>query len=146
MTTNISYKDTNNFAAIINLNGLADQARLVSSTIDNSSNLDLFADFELTVKYNSLPAINGVLNIYVIPIIGSITPTGGTGSTIPQNSTYAGFFHSKSPSTSIAERLILTRISIPPNTFKIAVYNTSGTIFSSTGCSLGMRTYKLQIA
>jgi hypothetical protein len=147
----LQYRDSSSTTDVITtgLNALTNNTTAVSLVMDNSTNLDLYADFELLVKYaGSTPSVGArIAELYVIPTIDGVNYAEGvSGAVDPQRTLLVGAFESRNPSTSAAERLIIPGISLPPRQFRVILKNTSGQTFASSDNTLKMRTYKLQNA
>lgn len=140
------------------LDNLANNALVVSSetsgnmtggAYDNTSALDLYADFELAVCYAAPPSAGiKVAELYLLPGIDGTNYTSVDGSSQPQKALLIATFESRNPSTSAVERLTVPGVSLPPGKFKLVVKNTSGQAFQSNSVTktLRMRPYQLQNA
>ncbi len=140
------------------LDSLANNALVVSSetsgnmssgAYDNSSALDLYADFELAVCYATAPSAGTkVAELYLLPSADGTNFPSVDGSNQPQKALLIATFESRNPSTSAVERLTAPGISLPPGKFKFVVKNTSGQAFQSNSVTktLRMRPYQLQNA
>lgn len=128
------------------LDSLANGARAISAAIDNSTNLDMFMDLQLKVKYTTTAPAAGVITaeVYLIPSVdGTNYGEGGTGLT-PQASRLVATFESRNGSTSTFEYLNSLGIPIPIGSFKLLLVNKSGYAYASADNLLTYRTYKLQ--
>lgn len=127
------------------LDSLANNAMAISSGITPGG--DLFCDMELAVKYtSSTPATaTSVAKVYfLVSVDGTNYPEGST-TVIPVVDLKVADFHSRNPSTSTVERLIIPRINMPPRTFKVLIQNTSGKTFGSSGNTLKFKPYKYNL-
>lgn len=128
------------------LDSLADAARALSGAIDNSTNLNLYMDLQLEIKYTSSAPTAGVIvaEVYLLPTVdGTNYEEGGTTIT-PQASRLVATFESRNGSTSAFEYLTSLGIPIPVGSFKLLLINKSGKTLASSGNTLKYRTYKLQ--
>lgn len=127
------------------LNGLTSGSRALSDPHDNTSDLDIYADFELVVAYSVAPSAGAkTCELYIVPTIDG--ENYATASTLlnPQRFLMVGVFESVAPSVTTPERLILTQITIPPRNFRVLIRNQSGQNWAATGNTLRMRKYKLE--
>jgi len=143
----LRYRDGETVTTLLSteLNAMANGARVLSDPHDNTSDLDVYADFELLVKYSVAPS-NGtkVVELYIVPTIDDINYAEGSISVIPQRYLLIGIFETVNPSISSFERLIIPNVVIPPRNFKVLIRNTSGQDFAATGNTLRMKKFKLE--
>lgn len=130
------------------LDSLADAARAISGAIDNSTNLDLYMDLQLEIKYTSSAPSAGVIvaEVYLVPTVDGTNYSEGSASITPQASRMVATFESRNGSTSNFEYLDTLGIPIPVGSFKLLLVNKSGKTLASSGNTLKYRTYKLQSA
>lgn len=124
-------------------------AILSDIAIDNSSNLDIFAD--LSFAFGSITwAAPNFLGIYLYPLNkdGSTYGDGrfGTSAAGPPTANYwvgnIGF-----PTGAAASKGLLSRIILPPGSFKFVIYNQSGATLAASGANTCQyRTYNRAIA
>ena len=138
------------------LDGLANNTLVVSSetggnmtsgAYDNSSALDLYADFELAICYATAPSAGTrIAELYLLPSADGTNYASLDGSNQPQKALLIAVFESRNPSTSAVERLLVPGVSLPPGKFKLVLKNTSGQAFkdNSVTKTLKMRPYQLQ--
>lgn len=125
------------------LNSLgATTGKAISSAFDNSSNLDLFADFELLVTFGTAPTANTVVELYIVPTIDGTNYADGSTSVLPQASLYVGGFVVRNVT---AQRMVLRGISLPPGLFKMLVQNTTNQAFPGTNSTLRWNKYAMQV-
>jgi len=130
------------------LDSLANGSRAISAVIDNDAGLDLYADFELVVRYTTTAPAAGVITaeLFLLPTVDGTNYPEGSSSLDPQQMLKVGIFESRNGTTSATERLVLTGIPLPPRDFKVLLKNTSGFSYYSTANTLKIRPYKLQSA
>lgn len=134
--------------AAADLNSIANAAAALSAAYDNTTNLDLYADFVLAIQYNAGPPAAGtkVAELYLEAAVDG-TNYPSVGSSLPQKSLLIATFESRAPSTSALEYLDLYGIPILPLNQKFRLYNTSGqTLHASASMFLKMSPYQLQTA
>ncbi len=115
----------------------------LSAAIDNSSQLNMFADFQIDVTYSSTAAASGgFIGIYCVPAMdGSNYATSAV--------TYTPNLLTSVPLTTLATQQLITvrNLLLPPMLLKLAIYNGAsvGMPTSSTAtCSLKYITYNTQ--
>jgi hypothetical protein len=121
-------------------NSLANNTRAFGTGVNNNSNLNRYADFELKVKFASRPtSTSPYLNLYLVPAIGGVTYLFSTVATTPPITIWAGSFPvqtSTGPQQSFIGRAIL-----PPLQYKSLLENKSGKTLAATGTVLKSRAY-----
>lgn len=125
------------------LNSLAaTTGKAISSAIDNSLDLDLFDDLELSVDFVSAPTAGTIIEVYLLPSIdtGTTYPDGST-SILPQSSLYVGGFAVRA--TTSAQVMVLRGIALPPGSFKYLIQNTTNQAFPASGSTLERNPYQL---
>lgn len=128
------------------LDSLANGSAILSAAYDNSTALDLYADFLLAVQYGTAPSAGTkVAELYIeCAIDGTNYPS--VGSSLPQKSLLVGTFETRSPSTSALEYLVIYGIPLPIYaTIKFRIYNTSGQTYKDNTSNkfLKMQPYRL---
>jgi hypothetical protein len=129
------------------LDSLTNGSFATSSAYDNSTALDLVADFQLAVCYGTAPSAGvKVAELYLLPSVDGTNYAAQDGSGVPQKGLFVGAFESRAPSTSVVEYLVLPGVSVPPGLWKLALKNTSGQTYKDNGVSksLKMRPYQTQ--
>ncbi len=125
------------------LNSLADgSVCALSGGIDNTSNLDAFADFQLDLASLTITSTTAFVTLYLVPTVdGTNYPDFATGAVGNYHGQYAvGSFLVRNVSATTA-RAMLTGVPIPPGNFKVGVRNGVGAAFAASGSTLGSRTY-----
>jgi hypothetical protein len=125
------------------LNSLASSTgKAISSAFDNSTNLDLFDDLQLTVTFASAPTAGTVVELYLLPSIdGGTDYADGSTSVLPQSSLYVGGFAVRAVTT--AQKMIVRGVALPPGLFKYLVQNTTNQAFPASGSTLERNPYQL---
>lgn len=126
------------------LNALAaTTGKAISSALDNSANLDLFADLELAVDFVTGPTAGTVIEVYLLPSVdGGTTYPDGSTSILPQSSLFVGGFAVRN--TTAAQIMAVRGVALPPGSYKYLVQNTTNQAFPATGSTLRANTYQLQ--
>lgn len=132
------------------LNSITNGNAILSDlALDNSTNLDIFAD--LSIAFGSITwAAPNFIGVYLYPLNKDGTTYGdgrfGTAAAGPPTATYwvgnIGF-----PTGAAASEGSLSRIILPPGGYKFALYNQSGaTLVGSSGNTCQYRTYNRAIS
>jgi hypothetical protein len=131
-----AYRGVSN-AMTTELNSLASSTgKAISSAFDNSTNLDLFDDLQLTVTFASAPTAGTVVELYLLPSIdGGTDYADGSTSVLPQSSLYVGGFAVRAVTT--AQKMIVRGVALPPGLFKYLVQNTTNQAFPRVGQHAG---------
>lgn len=127
------------------LNSMANNAKVISSAIDNTSNLFLFDDVEwLHASLGFTPSAGAVIELYVIRgyVDGTSSYEDGDASIDPPASNLVGVFNIRAATA--AQRHILRQIPIPPSLFKYLVINKTGGTLASSGNVLSRIPYRYQ--
>ena len=126
------------------LNSLAaTTGKAISSAVDNSANLDLFDDLELTVTFAVAPVVGTVIEVYLITSLdGGSTYADGDTSVLPQASLFVGGFAVRAVTS--AQRMHIRGVALPPGPFKYLVQNTTAQAFPASGSVLSHNPYQLQ--
>lgn len=126
------------------LNALAaTTGKAISSAIDNTANLDVFDDLELSVTFASAPIVGSVVEVYLLPSIdGGTTYPDGSASVTPQSALFAGGFAVRAVTT--AQVMLVRGVALPPGFFKYLIQNTTNQAFPATGSTLERNPYQLQ--
>lgn len=138
----ITYETPSSFtnALTTELNSLADgSSTAASSAIDNSTNLDLFADVSAILGSINPTATSARIDVHLVPRLGD----GSTYADIGAATVVATI-----PVTtgSAAKNLGTIGIRIPPGHYKLAVTNRTGVTLAASGNTVSYRTYGLASA
>ena len=121
------------------LNALANAAASAAgSAQDNTTNLDLWGDFELAVTFGSNPTAASTIDLY---LIASVDGTNYADSAVLPVTALVGSFVLRAVTT--AQLVHVLRVPLLPGKFKMAVLNNSGQSFPASGSTVKMRTYHL---
>lgn len=126
------------------LNSLAaTTGKAISAALDNTTDLDIWADFELKVTFGTAPTLNTIVELYLLPSLDAgTTYPDGSGSVLPPPSLYVAGFPVRAVNT--AQVLVVRGIPLPPGLFKVLVQNTTSQAFPASGSTLRMNTYAMQ--
>lgn len=119
------------------LDSLANGSATAAGTAyDNTTNLDLWADFVLDVTFASNPTAGSTIDLYLIP---SVDGTNYADSAVLPASYLVGSFVLRAVST--AQKVALLRVPLLPGKAKFAAVNNSGQAFPASGSTVKLRTY-----
>jgi hypothetical protein len=128
-------------------NSLATNAACISAAaIDNDSNLDLFADFELKVTFAVAPVADTVIELYLVRTIdaGVSFEDAITAATyIGPKEGFVGAWALRAVTT--AQILIIPMIYLPALDFKVFIGNKTAQSFPASGSTVRMYAYKKQV-
>lgn len=121
------------------LNGLTNDSRVITAAIDNSIDLEQFADFELSIATQpSTRDPNAAIEIYIIPSIDGINYPEYATVDPSVNMKVGSFVFSENDD---AEIDTILNILIPPGKFKILLKNITGQALAESGNVLKYRIY-----
>lgn len=129
------------------LNSLANNAAALGTEYDNSSNLYLWATFELNVTFGSAPTAGNTVDLYIIPAPDGTNfddNTTGASGAAPSTSYVGGFPLRAVTSAQKVPLGVVRRIDLPPTKFKVFVVNGSGQAFPASGSTVKMIPYRYQ--
>jgi hypothetical protein len=133
------------------LNSLANGSMAIaSSALDNSTNLDQYADFSIVCNTGGtiiVPAGQPYMGIYLYPLNGdgSTYGDGQSGANAPGSSYWVGNISIR-PSATYAPSGTLRGVLLPPGQFKPVVYNQFGVALNASTNVLKWRTYNNSVA
>ena len=138
-----STRGTNGLISILTteLNALANNAGVTTATIENSSTLDQYADFELVVTYGTAPVADTTVDLYIVRTVDGTNFEDAT-ATRP-TSEFVGSFVLDAVTT--AQRKIVRGVMLPPTSFKLLVVNKAGQAMAATGNTLRGDFYNQQV-
>ncbi len=120
------------------LNALANGSAILGTVavIDNTTNLDLWADFQLDVDFVSAPTANTTVDLYLLPSLDGTNYATGTATLVQY---FAGSF----PMTATTAAFVasLMRVPLIPGKLKPYLVNGSGQAFPATGTTVKYRSY-----
>jgi hypothetical protein len=115
-----------------------------SAAIDNTSNLYLLEDLELTVTFGSSPTDKAPVEVYLLPSIDGTNYADGSSSVTPARSLFVGSFLVRN--TTSAQRLLLRGVPLPPGKYKYMVKNGTGQAFPASGSVIKRIPYNHQVS
>jgi hypothetical protein len=142
-----TYDITTGAATIMStdLNSLATGVRVLSAAWDNSSNLDLLANFELYIPTLATAPVDGELiaDLWLFASVdGTNYPTAAQTSLDPPTKYYVGSFFAVGTGT--GQRMHLYGIPIFPALQKVLIRNKDATSWTATLNTLKVNAYALK--
>jgi hypothetical protein len=134
------------------VNSLANGSSVLSSVADiaNGTALDMFADISIALGSVTAAAPN-FIGVYIYPLNEDGTTYGdgqlasGTGAAkIPSATAWVG--NISFPTGAAAIVGTLSRIALPPGSFRFVLYNQAGVTLASSGNTVKYRTYNRSVA
>ncbi len=140
MSTNKYLSGTISTVLDTSLIDLASNALVVSSAFDNSSNLHLWAEVEISATFATTPVVNSGVSVWFLRNLDGTNYEDGDTSITP----------ARAPDLVLPVRAVSTqqrvtrRCAIPPGTFKILLKNETGVALSASGHTLKLITLTYQ--
>jgi hypothetical protein len=139
VTTHKAYTAAAATALSTGLNSLANAtASAASSNIDNTTNLDLYADWELVLGTQSSRTAGCVVSLYIVPSLDGTNFADVSSS----SAELLGVFTLATGTA--AQRVIIRDTPIPPALFQVFVVNSSTQAFNASGNTVRYRTHSVQ--
>lgn len=123
------------------LKNLASAGQKLGNVVDNATDKNRWAAFDLYCRFASSPSVGGYVALYLVPSVDGTDYGDGDDSVAPPTTYLAGVFPVRAVSTQ--QRVELHSVSIPPFKFKPLVINSSGQAMTNTDNEnvLKIRTY-----
>lgn len=116
-----------------------------SASLDNSVNLDMFADIELNLASLS-PGVNPYCTLYILEAVdGTNFPSASATPLRNQPSAILCTFPLDSTAAT-AQRITIRNVPLPPAIFKVALDNQSGTPLNASGNTVKILAYNTNLA
>ena len=127
------------------LNSLANNGRVLSSEINNSSDKYYYVDLELKVTYGTGPTAGNTVDLYLISSQddGTTYPDGDSSNDAPANTKVASFPLKNNTSAQI---IPFRGVPLPPGKHKYLIKNTSGQTMAASGNYLKRNSWMPEIA
>lgn len=132
------------------LNSLANGNAVIAATqIDNSANLDVFADVSISLGSVTTGSGTPFIGLYLYPLNqdGSTYGDGNFGSAAagpPPSAYYAGAIPCQVSATGVIVGMV-RGIILPPGKFKFLLFNQAGVALASSANTVNWRTYDFQV-
>ena len=127
------------------LKNLANNGQKIGNEIDNSTNRNIYADWDLLCRFQTAPAAGAYVALYLIPAVDGTNYGDGSDSVAPAVTMWVGNFPVRAVNTAI--RVSLRQILMPPGKFKPLVVNKGGYAMTNTDAEnvLSYRTFNEDI-
>ena len=123
------------------LNSLADDASVISGEIDNSVDLCVFDDVEISVaSVASAFDAGSVVELFLLEALDDTNFVDGDSTIDPASKTLVGVLPLRSET--VAQRHVIRGIKLPANKFKYLVIQKTNQIWASSGNTLKRLPYK----
>ncbi len=127
------------------LNSLANNAAsAASSAIANETNLDVYADIELVLATLS-PAAPNYCTLYLLEAIDGTNYPSATAGVLRNQPVHILCTFPLDTSASTAQRVVARNVMLPPGSFKVVLDNQSGAALASSGNTVKMITYDVNL-
>jgi hypothetical protein len=126
------------------LNSLADAAStVVSSAIDNSVNLDIFAVAVLSVTYGSAPNLDSICSLFAVCAPDGTNYENGSNSVRYPEDSFVGVFQLFNVTS--AQILVTKPFELRPFKTKFALKNSAGQSMAASGNTVALFTFNRTI-
>lgn len=109
-----------------------------------SGNRDVYADFELVLASLS-PAVPNYCTLYILEAVDGTNYPGATAAVLRNQPTQVLCVFPLDTSASTAQRIVVRSVLIPPGNFKVALDNQSGVALASSGNTVKMSSYNVDL-
>lgn len=106
------------------LQNLATATAVLGSAIDNTSNLYVYSDWDLTCKFQASPTAGSTVDLYLLPSLDGTNYADGSASVTPSRTLLVGTFPVQ-PNTT-AQRIAVRGVMLSPGKVKPLVINNAG--------------------
>ena len=138
-TTHKAYTSSAATALSTDLNSLANAtASAASAAIDNSTVLDLYADWELVLGTQTARTAGCAVSLYITPSLDGTNYADVSSS----SAELLGVFTLATGTG--ASRVVIRDTPIPPGLFKVFVVNSSTQAFNASGNTVKYRTHSIK--
>jgi len=125
----------------VELNSLADNTNAISGEIDNSVDLCVFDDVEISVaSVVSAFDAGSVVELFMIEAVDDINFADGDSTLDPASKTLVGVLRLRSET--VAQRHVVRSVKLPPTKFKYLIQQKTGQTWASSGNTLKRLPYK----
>lgn len=127
------------------LNALANgSASAASAAIANQTNLEVYADIELSLASLS-PASPNYCTLYILEAIDSVNYPSATAAVLRNQPAQILCTFALDTTAATAQRLVVRNVLLPPCTFKLVLDNQAGVALGATSNTLKMVTYGVNL-
>lgn len=127
------------------LKGLASAGQKLGIEVNNATNRNMYADFELLCKFQAAPTVGGYVALYLIQALDGTNYADGNDSIAPPATALVGTFPVRAVTD--AQRVVVRHALLPATKFKPLVINKSGQAMTNVDGEnvLTLRTYNEEI-
>ena len=118
------------------IDNVANSSGVLSSAISNDSTsdeLDLYCDFALKVSFAAAPTENSLVEMYIVRSLDGSTFEDSSTEQRPAAGFVGGFIVDNSTA---AQTLGIAQVRLPPEDFKLYLFNNTGQAFSTNGTNV----------
>lgn len=135
----------NGDGSVPTLKNLSNLGKKLGNEVDNATDRNQYADFELQVRGSSAFTTGGYAELYLIQALDGTNYADGNDSISPPASALVGVFPFLADTTQ--QRIVVRHVFLPATKFKPLIVNKGGPAFTNTDNEnlLRMRTYNHEI-
>jgi hypothetical protein len=127
------------------LNGLANNtASAASSAIANQTNLDVYADVELSLASLS-PISPNYCNLYILEAVDGTNYPSATATVLRNQPSHLWCSFLLDTTAATAQRVVVRAVMLPPGTFKLVLDNQAGAALNASGNTVKIITYNVNL-
>ena len=115
---------------------LGNTSGVLSSAISNDSTsdeLDLYMDAELVVTFAAAPTTDSLVELYVVRTVDGTNFEDSSTEQRPKLGFVGGWVVNDS---TVAQRLVIPQVRLPPEDFRLYAFNNTGQAFSTNGTNV----------
>jgi hypothetical protein len=112
------------------LKGLANAGGKLGIEVDNATDRNMYADFDLLCRFAAAPSAGGYVALYLVSAVDGTNYADGDDSVVPPATAMVGTFPVRAVDT--AQRVALRHVLLPATKFKPMVINKSGQAMTNT--------------
>lgn len=127
---------------LLNFDTFVSGAKILSDAVDNTTDLHLREDLELTVTLADTPLEGGVVEVYQIVSLDGTNFADGSEDIDPSPAALVGAFRVRESSQE--QRISLRSVRVPPGIYKYLLWNKTGSDTLGTNNQLKKRGYHQQ--
>ena len=105
------------------LKNLANNGQKLGAEVDNATDRNMYADFELLCKFQSAPSAGGYVALYLVQAVDGTNYADGDDSVAPPATTMVGTFPVRAVTD--AQRVVVRHVLLPASKFKPLAVNKS---------------------
>ena len=127
------------------LKNLANNGQKLGAEVDNATDRNMYADFELLCKFQSAPSAGGYVALYLVQAVDGTNYADGSDSVAPPATTMVGTFPVRAVTD--AQRVVVRHVLLPASKFKPLAVNKSGQSMTNVDAEnvLTMRAYNEEL-